>query len=132
MSFLLDDGKTVLTGDTLLIRGCGRCDFQGGSAETLYESIHTQLFSLPDTTIVYPGHDYNNQRGSTIGEEKANNPRLGGGKTKEEFVQIMQEVNLPYPKKMDIAVPANLRDGAKPFFVRSLRSHLKERWGIFG
>jgi sulfur dioxygenase len=132
MSFLLDDGKAILTGDALLIMGCGRCDFQGGSAETLYDSIHTQLFSLSDDTLVFPGHDYQEQRSSTIGQEKAENPRLGGGKTKEEFVQIMNDLNLPHPKMMDIAVPANLEDGAQPFFVRSLRSKIKQRWGVFG
>lgn len=132
MSFLLDDGKAVLTGDALLIMGCGRCDFQGGSAETLYDSVHTQLFSLPNDVRVFPGHDYSEQRSSTIGQEKANNPRLGGGKSKDEFVKIMNELNLPHPKMMDVAVPANLEDGAKPFFVRSLRSRIKQRWGVFG
>lgn len=111
MVYVADDKSFVLTGDTLLIKGCGRTDFQGGSAETLYDSIHTQIFSLPDTTVVHPGHDYNEQLESTIGDEKENNPRLGKGKTKEEFVEIMKNLNLPYPKKIDASLPANLRCG---------------------
>jgi len=132
LSFLLDDGKAVLTGDTLFVLGCGRTDFQGGSAETLYDSVHNQLFTLPDDTVVFPGHDYNDKTHSTIGQEKENNPRLGNDKSKEEFVQFMNDLNLPYPKKMDIAVPANLKDGAKPFFVHTLRTRIKQRWGVFG
>lgn len=100
----------VLTGDTLLIGGCGRTDFQNGSAEALYDSITGKLFTLPDDTLVYPGHDYKGRRVSTIGEEKATNPRLAG-RTREEFVHIMQTLDLPQPKKLAIAVPANLRGG---------------------
>jgi sulfur dioxygenase len=94
-----------------LIEGCGRTDFQGGSAETLYESVHKQLFSLPDSCIVYPAHDYKGRTKSTVGDEKANNPRLGATKTKGEFVEIMANLNLSYPKKIDAAVPANMRCG---------------------
>ena len=130
VSFLLDDKQAVLTGDTLFVMGCGRTDFQGGSAETLYYSVQRELFKLPDDTIIFPGHEYNGKTHSTIGFEKINNPRLS--KTKEEFVTIMNELHLPYPNKMDIAVPANMQDGAKPFFVRQLRARIKERWGIFG
>jgi len=132
LSFVLDDRKAVLTGDALLIMGCGRTDFQGGSAEALYDSVHDQLFTLPDECIVFPAHDYKDRTHSTIGEEKEKNPRLGGGKTKEEFVQIMEELKLPYPEKIDLAVPANLEDGTKPFFIRSLRTRLSKRWGVFG
>lgn len=112
VSYVADDLSFVLTGDALLIESCGRTDFQGGSAETLYDSVWTQIFTLPDDTIVYPAHDYKGRHSSTVGAEKAANPRLGGGKTKEEFVEIMKNLHLDYPKHIDRAVPANLRDGA--------------------
>eukprot|EP00429_Kryptoperidinium_foliaceum_P091454 CAMPEP_0176192142 /NCGR_PEP_ID=MMETSP0121_2-20121125/4821_1 /TAXON_ID=160619 /ORGANISM="Kryptoperidinium foliaceum, Strain CCMP 1326" /LENGTH=246 /DNA_ID=CAMNT_0017530825 /DNA_START=189 /DNA_END=929 /DNA_ORIENTATION=+ len=111
VSFVADDQSFVMTGDTLLIHGCGRTDFQGGSAETLYESVQKQIFSLPDSCIVYPAHDYKGRTQSSVGDEKANNPRLGATKTKEEFVEIMANLNLAYPKKIDVAVPANMRCG---------------------
>ena len=110
-SYVADDQSFVLTGDALLIQGCGRTDFQGGSAETLFESVHSQLFSLPESCVVFPAHDYKSRTESSIGNEKANNPRLGGTKTKDEFVDIMANLNLSYPKKIDIAVPANMRCG---------------------
>lgn len=100
----------LLTGDTLLIGGCGRTDFQRGSAEALYDSITGRLFALPDDTLVYPGHDYRGRRVSTIGEEKATNPRLAG-KSRAEFVQIMAALDLPEPAQIQVAVPANLRGG---------------------
>lgn len=110
MSFVLDDLTKVFTGDALLIRGCGRTDFQGGSAETLYDSVHSKLFAtLPDDCAVLPAHNYNGQTESSIGEEKRLNPRLT--KSKEEFVQIMSNLNLPRPAQIDIAVPANLNCG---------------------
>lgn len=96
----------VFTGDSLLINGCGRTDFQGGDAGTLYDSITERLFSLPDEVLVYPGHDYKGQRVSSIGQEKLINPRLAG-KTREEFIELMNNLNLPRPKLIDIAVPAN-------------------------
>ena len=111
VSLLLDDLSLVLTGDALLINGCGRTDFQGGSAETLYDSIHSQLFTLPNECVVYPAHDYREQTSSTIGKEKENNPRLGANKTREEFVEIMDTLNLSPPKLIDVAVPANLKCG---------------------
>ena len=102
----------VLTGDALLIDGCGRTDFQEGDPETLYRSIHEKIFTLPDDALVYPAHDYHNRHVSTVGQERERNPRLGGGKTVEEFVRIMAELHLPYPHKIDVAVPANLSCGA--------------------
>ena len=96
----------VFTGDTLLVRGCGRADFQNGDAGTLFDSITTRLFTLPDDTIVYPGHDYQGRTVTTIGEEKRWNPRLAG-KRKDEFVAIMSQLDLPPPRKLAIAVPAN-------------------------
>ncbi|MDX2470383.1 MAG: MBL fold metallo-hydrolase [SAR324 cluster bacterium] len=104
----------VFTGDALLIRGCGRTDFQQGSPEALYNSIHTQIFSLEDATVVYPGHDYKGVMSSTIGEEKTHNPRLGQSKPLNEFAKIMDNLNLPYPKKLDASLPANLICGATP------------------
>ena len=100
----------LLTGDTLLIGGCGRTDFQQGDAIALYESITQRLFTLPDDTLVYPGHDYRGRRVSTIAEERATNPRLAGV-SREEFVRIMANLDLPPPQRMGEAVPANLRAG---------------------
>ncbi|MDP2314289.1 MAG: MBL fold metallo-hydrolase [Pseudomonadota bacterium] len=101
----------VFTGDALLIGGCGRTDFQQGSASRLYDSVHTQIFSLPPDTLVYPAHDYKGRTISTVKEEFATNARLGGGKTKDEFVEIMANLKLPYPKQIDRAVPANQQCG---------------------
>lgn len=103
--------KRVFTGDTLLIRGCGRTDFQGGSSEKLYESVHNKLFKLPHDYTVYPAHDYQGRTATSIGEEIEFNPRLT--KSKEEFITIMANLNLAYPKLIDIAVPANLNCGFK-------------------
>ena len=97
----------VFTGDALLIDGCGRTDFQSGDAATLYRSVTEKIFALGDDALVFPAHDYDHRHVSTVGQERERNPRLGGGKTREEFVRIMAELNLPYPKKMDLAVPAN-------------------------
>lgn len=99
----------VFTGDTMLIRGCGRTDFQGGSSSTLYESVHKQLFTLPDDCVVYPAHDYRGQTSSTIGEEKKFNPRLT--KSIKEFSELMANLNLPYPKRIDASLPANMNCG---------------------
>jgi sulfur dioxygenase len=100
----------VFTGDALFIRGTGRTDFQQGDAGKLYDSIQTQLFTLPDQTLVYPGHDYSGQTVSTIAEEKRLNPRLAG-KSRAEFITLMASLNLPHPKKIAESVPANLRCG---------------------
>jgi sulfur dioxygenase len=111
LSYVADDQSFVLTGDTMMIQGCGRTDFQGGSAAKLYESVQTQLFTLPPETTVYPAHDYKGRTSSTIGAEIESNPRLGKAKTKEDFIEIMANLNLSYPKKIDVAVPANMRCG---------------------
>ena len=103
----------VFTGDALLIRGCGRTDFQAGDAGKLYDSIHDKLFSLPDSTVVYPGHDYRGFRASTIGEEKTHNPRLGNNRPKQEFVDLMNSLELDPPEKIAEAVPGNLACGLK-------------------
>lgn len=125
LSFVLEhdpaepgDPAMVFTGDALLIRGCGRTDFQQGDPHALYRSVHGKLLTLPPHTLVYPGHDYKGLTVSTVGEELALNPRLGGGKTEDEFVAIMKGLVLPMPKKIDVAVPANLNCGvSKPAAV---------------
>ena len=100
----------VFTGDALLIGGCGRTDFQGGDAGALYDSINGRLFTLPDETLVYPGHDYNGRTESTIGVEKAQNARLAN-RSRDDFIRLMGELGLPRPKRMDVAVPANQQLG---------------------
>ena len=107
-------GRRVFTGDTLLIRGCGRTDFQQGSAEALYQSVNEQIFTLPDDFAVYPGHDYKGRTSSTVQEEKRHNTRLGNGKTLAEFQVIMDNLKLAHPKKIDLAVPANIQCGLLP------------------
>lgn len=107
-------GDRVFTGDALLIDGCGRTDFQNGSADDLYRSVHEKLFTLPDECIVYPAHDYQQRRVSSIGQEKQRNPRLGMGKTLAEFREIMASLALPYPNFIDHAVPGNRLCGVCP------------------
>lgn len=107
-SFLMQD--RVFTGDTLLIRGTGRTDFQNGDPRKQYESLFGKLLKLPDDTMVFPAHDYKGETVSTIGEEKAFNPRLRV-KSMDEYVDLMNNLNLPNPKMMDVAVPANLHVG---------------------
>jgi sulfur dioxygenase len=96
----------AFTGDTLLINGCGRTDFQSGSAGALFDSVTTKLFALPDDTRVWPGHDYKGQSVSTIGWEKRHNARLAN-RVRAEFIDLMARLDLPRPKLMDVAVPAN-------------------------
>jgi len=104
-AYLFND--RVFTGDALLIEGCGHTDFQQGDVEALYRSVREKLFSLPRDTLVYPAHDYKDRHVSTIAQEKKRNPRLGGERTLEEFREIMVNLNLPYPKFIDYAVPGN-------------------------
>lgn len=106
------EGSHVFTGDTLLIQGCGRTDFQSGSAPALFHSLTQVLFALPDDTTVWPGHDYQGRSHSSIGAEKASNPRIAG-KTLTEFITIMDALNLPKPRRIDEAVPANLHSGLR-------------------
>jgi len=110
MSFTWRDH--VFTGDTLLIGGCGRTDFQSGSADDLYRSITQVLFTLPDATTVWPGHDYQGRTRTSIGTEKTSNARIAG-KSMDEFVTTMEGLNLPRPRRMDEAVPANLSSGVR-------------------
>lgn len=111
LTFVTLDRGMAFTGDALLIRGTGRTDFQQGDARTLYRSVHEKIFSLPDTCRLYPGHDYKGRSVTSVADEKASNERLGGGKSEDEYVQIMADLQLPRPKKIDVAVPANLRCG---------------------
>lgn len=104
------DGR-VFTGDVLFIRDAGRTDFQEGSPESMWDSVTRKLFSLPDSTLVFPGHDYKGNTSSTIAEEKAHNPKFGGGRTLAEFKELMAAMKLGQPKKIHIAVPANMQCG---------------------
>ena len=105
-SYLMND--RVFTGDTLLINGTGRTDFQSGSPYDAYDSLFNKLLKLPEKTLVFPAHDYNGKKNSTIGNERNNNPRLQVN-SKEEYAEIMNNLNLPDPKMLNIAVPANLK-----------------------
>ncbi len=111
LSYVLDDRSVAFTGDALLIRGCGRTDFQHGSAGTLFRSVHEQLFSLPEDCLVYPAHDYRGLTASSVGEEKRFNPRLGGDAGEGDFAGYMENLGLAHPRQMDVAVPANLQCG---------------------
>ncbi|MDA0823951.1 MAG: MBL fold metallo-hydrolase [Proteobacteria bacterium] len=111
VTFVLDDETLAFTGDTLLIRGCGRTDFQQGDARTMYRSIQTQILALPERTKLYPAHDYKGITMTSVAEEKKFNPRLGGQISEQDFVGYMDNLGLPHPKQIDIAVPANLRCG---------------------
>lgn len=110
-SYVLDDKSMAFTGDALLIRGCGRTDFQEGNPATLFHSVHEQIFSLPDTCQIYPAHDYKGATMSTVREERLFNPRLARGVAERDFVGYMKNMNLTHPKQIDIAVPANLKVG---------------------
>ena len=111
-------GDRVFTGDALFIGGCGRTDFQKGDAGRLYDSITNKLFTLPPDTLVYPGHDYNGNTVSTVKQEMAKNPRVGAQRSREEFIAIMQDLKLAYPKFIDQALPANQSCGRIPEVVQ--------------
>jgi glyoxylase-like metal-dependent hydrolase (beta-lactamase superfamily II)/rhodanese-related sulfurtransferase len=111
VTYVCDEEGIAFTGDALLIRGCGRTDFQQGDARTLYESVRRKILDLPDATRLYPGHDYKGRTVTTVAEEKRFNPRLGGAKSVEQFVELMSRLGLAYPRRMDEAVPANMASG---------------------
>ena len=111
MTFVTHDRSMAFTGDCLMIRAAGRTDFQGGDVHLMWRSIREQIFALPDTCLVYPGHDYSGRTVSTISEEKRFNPRIGGDAREEDFVGYMDNLGLPHPRLLDIAVPANLHCG---------------------
>jgi len=116
----------LFSGDCLLIDGCGRTDFQGGSATQQFASVRDKLFSLPAETLVFPGHDYHGRAVSTIGQERTRNPRLKDAINVDQFVEIMAGLNLPYPKKMDMAVPANVLCGKCPDDIPATMKRLCE------
>jgi sulfur dioxygenase len=111
ISLVLDDGTMAFTGDCLLVRGCGRTDFQGGDAAALYRSVHQQIFTLADDCLLYPGHDYRGNTVSSVREERAYNPRLGGELSATDFAGYMSNLALPHPRQIDIALPANQQCG---------------------
>ena len=111
ITYVLDDESMAFTGDALLIRGCGRTDFQQGSARALYRSVHSQIFTLPSACLLYPGHDYRGLTVTSVDEEKRLNPRLGSGIGEADFAGYMNNLGLPHPKQIDVAVPANLLCG---------------------
>jgi len=111
LTYVLDDHSMAFTGDSLLIRGCGRTDFQQGNPGLLYRSVQEQILSLPPACLLYPGHDYRGLTVTSVAEEKRYNPRLGGDINVSDFAGYMDNLGLPHPKLMDIAVPANLRCG---------------------
>jgi len=114
VTYVTDDDTMAFTGDAILIRGCGRTDFQQGDAHTLYHSVHDKVFSLPDATMIFPAHDYKGRTATTVGDEKLHNPRLGSDRSEAEFVAIMGGLNLPYPKQIDAALPRNSQCGLEP------------------
>jgi glyoxylase-like metal-dependent hydrolase (beta-lactamase superfamily II) len=121
----------AFTGDALLIRGCGRTDFQGGDARTLFRSVRQRIFSLPDDTLLYPAHDYAGRCVTTVGEEKRWNRRLGLALSETRFVELMAALRLAYPKRIDVAVPSNLQCGvlvpAAPAPLPSVGELLEQR-----
>ena len=125
VTYVLDDESMAFTGDCLLIRGCGRTDFQHGSAERLYRSVHERIFSLPDQALLYPAHDYRGLTVTSVAEEKRYNPRLGGDLNAEDFSGYMRNLNLPHPNQIDIAIPANLKCGRPE---HDLRAGSEENW----
>jgi len=111
VTYVLDDRSMAFTGDAVLIRGCGRTDFQQGDARRLFRGVREQVFTLPDDCVLYPAHDYRGLTASSVGEERRYNPRLGGAVLEDDFVGYMQHLGLPHPKQIAVAVPANLRSG---------------------
>ncbi|NDK10101.1 MBL fold metallo-hydrolase [Candidatus Gracilibacteria bacterium] len=109
VSYLIDN--MVFTGDLIFVRGSGRTDFQSGSNENMYKNVHEKIYTLPDTTLIYPGHDYNGNMASTVAEEKQFNPRLKEENSFEDFETIMKNLKLPYPKKLEASLPANMKCG---------------------
>ena len=111
VTYACPQARMAFTGDALMIRGCGRTDFQQGDARALFRSVRERIFSLPGDTLLFPGHDYKGRTVTTVDEERRFNPRLGLDRSEREFEQIMGALDLAYPKRIDVAVPANLRSG---------------------
>jgi len=114
VTYVCHEEGAAFTGDALLIRGCGRTDFQQGDPEALFHSVRDQIFTLPEETLLYPGHDYKGRTVTTVAEEKRLNPRLGVARSFAEFDRIMSELELAYPRQIDRAVPANRLSGLIP------------------
>lgn len=110
-SFVLDNEHMAFTGDCLMIRGCGRTDFQQGDSRSMYQSIHQKIFSLPDSCSIFPGHDYKGRLMTSVKEEKEFNPRCGGSRSEDDFVGLMDNLGLPHPAQLSVALPANLKCG---------------------
>jgi len=127
ITYVLDDRSMAFTGDALFIRGCGRTDFQGGDAHSLFRSVRAQIFALPDECLIYPGHDYRGLTVTSVGEEKLHNPRLAESIGEHDFVGYMTNLGLPHPKQMDIAVPANLKCG-RPEKTTTLDPLIEPSW----
>jgi sulfur dioxygenase len=125
LTYVLDDSMAAFTGDALLIRGCGRTDFQDGDAHTLFRSVRSRIFALPDACLVYPGHDYRGLAATSIGEEKLYNPRLGEAIGEQDFVGYMKNLRLAHPQQMEQAIPANLNCGRPSHEILPLKS---EEW----
>ena len=111
ITYITNDQAMAFTGDCLMIRGAGRTDFQAGDEHEMWKSLREQIFTLPDDCLIYPGHDYYGRTVSTVIEEKRFNPRIGGDAKEEDFVGYMENLGLPHPKLIDIAVPANMKGG---------------------
>jgi len=111
ITYVTDDHRMAFTGDCLLIRGAGRCDFQQGDAHTLYRSITEQIFTLPDDCLIFPGHDYSGRTMSSVREERMHNPRIGGHADERDFVGFMENLHLAHPKHLAVALPGNQRSG---------------------
>jgi len=111
LTYVLDDESMAFTGDCLLIRGSGRTDFQRGNPHVMYRSVHSEIFRLPESCLLYPAHDYRGLTVTSVGEERRFNPRLGGEISEDDFAGYMNNMHLPHPRQIDIAVPANLRCG---------------------
>ncbi|HET6339742.1 MAG TPA: rhodanese-like domain-containing protein [Polyangiales bacterium] len=132
LTYVSTEPPLAFTGDALLIRGCGRTDFQSGDSARLFESVHAQILSLPDDTLLYPAHDYKGRTVTSVREEKRHNPRLGGGRSSGEFVKIMAELSLPYPRKIDAAVPANVRCGGADASQPLAATQIDPSWAPIG
>ncbi len=126
VTWVCSDAGMAFTGDALLIRGCGRTDFQQGDARRLFRSVRERVLTLPDETLLYPAHDYRGRTVTTVAEEKRWNPRLGLARSEQEFVAIMDGLQLAYPKRMDEAVPANLRSGLAPAVASARRASVAQ------
>jgi len=128
ISLVCDEEGIAFTGDALLIRGCGRTDFQQGSAEALYRSVREKILTLPDSTRLYPAHDYRGRTVTTVAEEKQFNPRLGLSKTAQQFSEIMSSLRLAYPQRIDEAIPANMASGVTEPEPARPSDAARDRW----